>query len=111
MMMKPYMRPRKKFFFLFPIVILFAVTGIVMWLWNMILPDVLDVKTITYWQAMGILVLSKILFGGFHGCKKGPQHKHKRAFFRKMKSMTPEERDEFKERWKQQFKNQDHCKK
>jgi hypothetical protein len=35
-------------------------------LWNCLLPEILGVKSITFWQAMGILILSKILFGGFH---------------------------------------------
>jgi len=40
---------------------------IVMSLWNAILPAVIGVKLISFWQALGILVLSKILFGGFGG--------------------------------------------
>ena len=48
-------------------IILFVALGIVgfgfivMSLWNAILPVVLGVKVITFWQALGILVLSKIL--------------------------------------------------
>ena len=41
--------------------------GIVMLLWNNILAQVTTVHTITFVQALGILVLSKILFGGFRG--------------------------------------------
>ena len=44
---------------------------VVMGLWNTILPAVLGVKTITYTQALGLLLLSKILFGGFHGGFRG----------------------------------------
>ncbi len=91
-------------FILIPLVILFLVTAIVMWLWNAILPTVLDVKTITYWQAMGILVLSKILFGGFSGCKKG-QDKHRKNLRKKFKSMSTEEREKFRKMWKQKCKN------
>lgn len=75
-----------------------------MWLWNSILPDIVGIKTITYWQAMGILVLSKILFGGFHGCKGNrPSGFQKRRFMKKMKSMTPEQREAFKQNWKARF--------
>ena len=36
-----------------------------MWLWNAIMPDIFGLITITYWQAVGLLILFKILFGGF----------------------------------------------
>ena len=42
------------------------VTFAVMLLWNWLIPSIfVDGPMITYWQALGILVLSKILFGGF----------------------------------------------
>lgn len=76
-----------------------AFTFIVMTLWNAILPDVLNVKTINFWQSLGLLVLSKILFSGFGG---GPG---KRRHFRermqdKWQAMTPEQREKFKQEWK-----------
>ena len=80
-----------------------------MWLWNAILPDVIYVKTITYWQAMGILVLSKILFGGFSKCGKHRPGIQKRKFINKIKSMSPEERIKFKEEWKCRFYNRNKC--
>lgn len=61
-------------------VVLFS--GLVMLLWNGILPAVLHVSAITLWQAAGILLLSKILFGGFRG-RRGMWHKarEKRMFW------------------------------
>jgi len=91
-----------------PLVILFGIAAVVMWLWNSLLPEILGIKTITYWQAMGILILSKILFGGFSGCKnkrRGIQHKN---FVTKMKSMTSEEKEVFRAKWKQRF-GKDKC--
>jgi len=41
--------------------------GIVMLLWNNALAPVLHISTVTFWQALGILVLSKILFSSFSG--------------------------------------------
>ena len=75
---------------------------IVMSLWNAILPAVIvGVKTISFLQALGILLLSKILFGGFHG-KRG--WRGNTAWKEKMKqrfeNMTPEEKDKFKAEWK-----------
>ena len=90
-----------------PIVIFLLVTWFVELLWNLILPDVLGVKPILYWQAMGILVLSKMLFGGFGGrWGKGM----KRHLDRKTQGMTAEEKEKFKELWKQKCLTQ-FCKK
>lgn len=102
-------KSKRKFFFLVPIVILFGLTFIVMWLWNAILPEIMYVKTITYWQAMGILVLSKILFGGFSKCGNHTHSMRKRQFINKIKNMSPEERMKFKEAWKCRFYNRDKC--
>lgn len=76
---------------------------IVMRLWNAILPDVIGVKPITFIQAAGILLLSKILFGGFsnRGGWHGGRHNQWRNNIReKFASMTPEEREKFKFEWK-----------
>ena len=47
-----------------------AFSGIVMLLWNGVLHTVLNIGTITFLQAAGILLLSKILFGGFRGGRR-----------------------------------------
>ena len=60
---------KRRFFFAFPFIMLsFVFIGglAVMLLWNAILPAVLGVAALTYWQAIGILALSRLLFGGFH---------------------------------------------
>ncbi|MBC8051685.1 MAG: hypothetical protein H7Y13_01330 [Sphingobacteriaceae bacterium] len=82
-------------FFFIPLGIassLALISFIVMALWNNLLPDIINVSTITFWQAMGIFILSKILFGfGRGGHKDGPHWmKHKCG------NMTPEERERFK---------------
>jgi hypothetical protein len=40
-------------------------------LWNWLMPEIFGLKTITYWQGFGIVILCKIIFGGF-----GQFHKH-----------------------------------
>lgn len=76
---------------------------VVMGLWNAILPAVLGVKTITFIQALGILLLSKILFGGFgggrhrSGCRNNGKWMEMKN---KFAGMTPEEREKFKAEWK-----------
>jgi hypothetical protein len=76
---------------------------IVMRLWNGILPDVLGVRTISFWQAMGILVLSKILFsgfGGFHQKKEQFKNRFRQKMLDRWETMTPEEKQKFKDEWK-----------
>lgn len=73
---------------------------ITMGLWNAILPAVLGVKAISFLQALGILLLSKILFGGFggRGWRGSPAWKQKMK--KRFDNMTPEEREKFKAEWK-----------
>jgi hypothetical protein len=40
---------------------------IIMSLWNWLMPDIFGLATITYWQAVGLFILAKIIFGGFGG--------------------------------------------
>ena len=73
-------------------------------LWNGVLVDVLGVKVITYWQALGLLVLSKILFGGFpgRGGRCGPPwRKHMRS--KHWESLTPEQREKMREEMRHRF--------
>ncbi len=87
------------FLILCPPLIFLGVTWIVMALWNHLLPEILGVKSITYWQAMGILILCKILFGGIH-FGKGMRDFKERKMREKMMHLSPEEREKFKEVWK-----------
>jgi len=75
---------------------------VVMSLWNAILPAVLGVKAISFIQALGILLLSKILFGSFKG-GFGRRRHHKETWMamqQKFASMNPEEREKFKAEWR-----------
>jgi len=74
-----------------------AVFGfVVMRLWNWLAPALFGWHVIGFWQAIGILVLSKILFGGFRG---GPgRHLHwRRRMMERWEQMTPEEREKFRQ--------------
>ncbi len=69
---------------------------IVMLLWNALIPGLFGGPLLSFWQAAGLLVLSRILLGGFggHGGPRGGWH-HR---------MSPEERERFREgmqHWKQ----------
>lgn len=78
---------------------LFLFTWVIMLLWNNILPEVTGVKTISYFQAMGILVLSKILFG-FNKGWGSRNHYNRYGMKEKLQNMTPEEREQFKNEWR-----------
>jgi len=67
---------------------------VVMYLWNWLVPSLFGGHTIGYWQAWGIIVLSKILFGGFSG-HSGDHGGWKRRMRERWEKMTPEERAKF----------------
>lgn len=81
--------------------------GLVMWLWNWLMPVIFGLPTLTFWQAVGLVVLCRLLvgnigFGDHHhhghdhcGCKEG--HNKLREHWN---SMTPEERQQIIEKYK-----------
>ena len=92
------MRPRwKKLMFIAPLAVLgmlvFITLGgvIVMQLWNWLLPPLFGFRQVTFWQALGILALCRLLFGGFglHGSGRS--------------GMTPEARERFRQRMRERF--------
>jgi len=64
--------------------------------------DFLKRPAITFWQAMGLLVLSKILFSGIGG-KRGNSGHCKHRYYEKWSAMTPDERARFKEKMKDKW--------
>jgi hypothetical protein len=83
-----------------PLVILFLAvfTFFVMRLWNWLTPALFGWHVITYWQALGILVLSKILFGGFRGRPGGGgDWRWRRRMMERWDQMSPEEREKFRQ--------------
>ncbi len=67
----------------------------VMWLWNRLMPVIFGLHAISFWQALGLLVLSKILFGGFHG-RHGFGGGWRMRLIERWEQMTPEEREKFR---------------
>ena len=66
-------------------------------LWNGVLTEVVSVKAITYWQALGLLVLARILVGGFPrpgGGRFGPGGRQ--MMMQKWASLTPEQREKLR---------------
>lgn len=74
----------------------FLLGFVVMSLWNWLTPVLFGWHTITFWQAVGLFVLAKILFGGFKCCR---HHGHFHEGMHRW-HMSPEEREKMKEEWK-----------
>src|SRR5438105_13113503 len=97
---------RKKWIFIVPAALLgmalFIFIGgeIVRLLWNWLLPPLFDLRQISFWQALGLLALCRILFGGF-GLGGGSQRNSRRRIRQRMRErwehMTPEEREKFRQ--------------
>ncbi|MBL7891710.1 MAG: hypothetical protein JNL63_03705 [Bacteroidia bacterium] len=76
---------------------------IMMSLWNWLVPALFSGPHITFIQAFGLFILSKMLFGGFKGrwggghcgCGHGG-HRWKQRMEEKMSKLTPEEREKFR---------------
>jgi len=85
-----------------------ALSLAVMMLWNFILVPVTGVKVVTFWQAAGLLLLSKILFGGFRGGppwrKRWKGHGPTHHWRERWKNMSDEDRAKLKARWKERWK-------
>lgn len=79
-----------------------AVGFLTMQLWNWLVPELFNGPAITFWQAMGLLLLSKILFSGIGG-KRGNSGHCKHRYYEKWSAMTPDERARFKEKMKDKW--------
>jgi len=73
------------------VVLGFVVRG----LWNVLIPPIFGWHVITFWQALGLLVLSKILFGGFHR-HVGGRNNWRYRMKERWEQMTPEQREQFR---------------
>ena len=96
---------RKKWIFIVPAVIgatiLFVGVGgwAVMQLWNWLTPSLFGWREITFWQALGLLALTRILVGG-HGMR-GPGRS--RDCGPRWDGMSPEERERFRQRMREKW--------
>jgi hypothetical protein len=72
-------------------------------LWNWLLPEIMGWKMISYWQAMGLLILSKILFKGFfwNGGRWGNGRWSNHHWKSKWQSMSAEDREKFKQKMRE----------
>ena len=88
---------RKKWFWIAPLALiaipLFVFIGgeVVMHLWNWLLPPLFGWRPVTFWQALGLLALCRILFGGHGFCRSDSRRR------------TPEERERFRQGMRRRF--------
>jgi hypothetical protein len=71
----------------------------VLHLWNWLMPSLFGLHSITFWQALGLLGLSWVLFGGWRGFQARPvRARHwRRRMLERWEQMTPEEREKFRQ--------------
>ena len=79
------------------VVLIFIAAGgqAVLHLWNWLLPSLFGWREITFWQAVGILALCRILFGNFGG-RPMWRSDFRRRMGQRWENMTPEEREKFR---------------
>ena len=100
---------RRKMIFIAPaailgLVLFIALGGaIVQLLWNWLLPSLFGWREVTFWQALGVLALCRILFGriGGRGLSRSVGRRHMAE--RMVERMTPEERERFRQRMRERF--------
>ncbi len=106
---KSYLRrfhPLKVLLFIGMGILFMAFVGtVVMLLWNAVLPKVTGFKPITFWEALGIFLLFRILTGSIrHGFGFGKKRgHHRRKWKKKWRHMTDDDKQKFKQKW------QEHC--
>ncbi len=107
---------RRKFFFFAPLalvaVVVFVTIGglIVQALWNWLLPPLFGWREVTFWQALGLLALCRILFGGVgvrgrsrSGMRARMADRMADRMAARLDGMTPEERDRFRQRMRERW--------
>lgn len=95
---------RRRLFLFAPLILvaflLFIALGgvIVQQLWNWLAPGLFGWREVTFWQALGLLALCRILFGGF-GSRGFDRSGHRLRW----EHMTPEERQRFRQGLRRRF--------
>jgi hypothetical protein len=93
-MRRHWMRRALKFL-VFAVLAAMVLSVVIMSLWNWLMPAIFGSRLITVWQALGLLVLARVLFGRLGG-RQGRMHWRQRMMGR-WQQMTPEEREKFAE--------------
>ena len=92
--MRRYRIARALKFMLLAAIAVTVFSSVVMTLWNWLMPAVFGWRAITLWQALGLLLLSRILFGRFGG-GFGRRMPWRHRMMERWNQMTPEQREKF----------------
>jgi hypothetical protein len=85
---------------LFLILVIAGLGEAVLHLWNWLMPRLFGLPVITFWQGIGLLALSWVLFGGwrgFHGPRLGRRGRWRARMMERWEHMTVEEREKFRQ--------------
>lgn len=88
------------------LLVAFLLSLVTMLLWNALVPALFNGPSVTFLQALGLLILSHILFRGASPWRRGggwDRKRWRRRFEEKLEAMTPEERERFKEEWSRRW--------
>ncbi len=81
--------------------IFIAIGGeVVMLLWNWLAPTLFGWRQVTFWQALGLLALCRILFGGFRLSGGSSRSNIRQRMAERWERMTPEEREKYRQSWR-----------
>lgn len=85
----------------FGLVAVAAMGAVVMWLWNWLIPTLFHGPEIDYFQTLGLMLLSRILFRGFIGKPNAPcSNFQKNQWKGKWSTLSTEEKDKMRDLWK-----------
>jgi len=102
-------RKGKKIFIGLAIAIFFfLMIALLQFLWNELMPDIFGLKTITYLQAFGLFVLSKLLFGRGFGKPGGFGRRFKNKEIER-EDISDEDKERLREEWKRRFNSRWGC--
>ncbi len=79
----------------FILLVIAVFSMIIMILWNALMPAIFNLPTIKFWQAAGLLVMSRLLLGMGHCGTPWANNHMKNSLREKISAMDPEERKEF----------------
>jgi hypothetical protein len=91
--MKAHWFAKALVFFVVLMVVIAGFGQAVLQLWNWLMPRLFGLPSLAFWDAVGLMALCWILFGGLRGCGSLPGWR--RTMRRRWERMTPEERERF----------------
>ncbi|MBO0929990.1 hypothetical protein [Fibrella aquatilis] len=99
-------RSRKRFLWIpvFAAMACSLLVALIMYLWNTVLVAVVAVRPVTFWQAAGLFLLSRLLVGGWPGGGRG-RHGGGPAWRGKWQQMSDEDKRRFKEQFRAKFRH------